>query len=219
MFFLLELKLKPLVSSKYDVCYRLLHWTYCLEDNVALIANVITFKQKVKQSHSRPGQAQRVAGVWGSQISRQSAHENGKVVSPTHRPPLFQEIFLVLISVRDWVNLRAIVRPEGLCQWIRITPSGRDPATFRLVAQFLNQLCYRVPLITFNSQLNNTTVTNLSYKRVKVGVIDVLQFYRLQTHRNTVESFRQSQLWVSDLCTLVLSPNTGEEILVNAVHV
>ena len=35
--------------------------------------------KKVKQSHYRPGKAQ---------ISRQSAHESGKVVSPTHQPHL-----------------------------------------------------------------------------------------------------------------------------------
>jgi hypothetical protein len=58
-------------------------------------------KVKVKKSQYRPGQALRVPGGSGSQISRQSAHEGGKVVNPTHRPPLpHQEMLLVLISDR-----------------------------------------------------------------------------------------------------------------------
>jgi hypothetical protein len=49
----------------------------------------------VKQTLYRPGQDRSVPGVGGSQSSRQTLQEDGKVVSPTH-----QEIFLVLVSVR-----------------------------------------------------------------------------------------------------------------------
>jgi len=96
---------------------------------------------KAKQSYYRP---------WGFQeIEAPRFHDNRHVkvvrLSALRTGRLYpQEIFLVFISVGGWVNPRATVRPEGLCQWkIPMTPSGIDPATFWRVAQCLNQLRYQ----------------------------------------------------------------------------
>ena len=118
---------------------------------------------KVKQSHYRPGQALSIPGGLGSQIWRQSAQEGGKVGSPTHWPPLTlpQDIFLVLISVRGWVDPRVIVWLEGLCQWKDpMTPTGIKHATFQLVGEntVQNSMC------SIQGAVNFTVCIILSHK-------------------------------------------------------
>jgi hypothetical protein len=103
-----------------------------------MVQDRVKVKVKLKQSLYKPGQVLRVAGSWGSQISKQLALA---AFTP-------QKIFLVLISVRGWVDPKALVWSEELCQWkFPLTLSGIEAATFRLAAQCLNQLCHCMALL------------------------------------------------------------------------
>ena len=93
-----------------------------------------------------PVQTLRVSRGWAYQISREAAQHVVRLSALRTGRLTHKEIFLVLLSARGWFVLRTTVWPEALCQWkVPVTPSGIEPATARLVAQFLSQLRNRVP--------------------------------------------------------------------------
>ena len=72
-------------------------------------------------------------------------------------------IFIETISVRGWVNPRARVRQDGLCHWkIPITPSGIEPATFRIVMKWCrNNSVSKITLLPRVSQLLSRYISSL----------------------------------------------------------
>ena len=82
-------------------------------------------------------------GPWGFQKDEAPRFQDNRHIKVVRLSAL-RTGHLYLTSVRVWVNPRSTVRPVGLWK-IPMTPSRIEPATYRFVAQYLNQLRQLVP--------------------------------------------------------------------------
>jgi hypothetical protein len=139
--------------------------TTLYSQNCLWIIQVIAYKVKVKLSRYRPGQDLGVPGGWGSRISRQSAHECGKIVAVTVLPvhffmvlndSLWRRIMSFILAIRSRLSQRCPLRIRHWYRTCAVAPAHevhRDPphraaekVTY-LELLYRHANCDRVPIL------------------------------------------------------------------------
>jgi len=102
---------------------------------------------KAKLSHYRSGQDLGAPGDGDYSEFPENRHMEVEMLSAVRTGRLYsQDMSLVLVSVRGWVEPRAIVRPEGISNrktWM--PPLGIEPVNFQVVAHCPKQPRHILP--------------------------------------------------------------------------
>jgi len=104
--------------------------------------------------------------------------------SASHTGRLYpQEMFLVIVLTRSWVDPRTMVRSEGICHWkIQWHHPGIDPGTVRLVAQRINHYTTRGH-ISFSRRTKSLSHNAGRISRTELGGFESVSLFTVDCYR------------------------------------